>query len=150
MNNTWQQSTCGRSLVFCCKRKRTALFFPVGSSHREGYFSLVKCLLLHNHLAYIERSPKVGRSQCLCVMRGLECGISLTLHNDYGNNMIICRLFLRSFFLTAKSKLLGNRREIFFFLSALETSPRWRELTFSTAFSPSHSAPSCASSGLEN
>lgn len=55
----------------------------------------------NKHLAHIERSWKVRRSQCICVMRGLEWRISLTLRNDYGNNMIIFPLSLSSFFLSA-------------------------------------------------
>lgn len=58
----------------------------------------------HNHLACIERSWKVRRSQCMCVMSGLERRISLTSRNDYGNNMIICLLSLSSFFLTANPR----------------------------------------------
>lgn len=40
----------------------------------------------------------------MCVMSGLERRISLTLRNDYGNNMIICLLSLSSFFLTANPR----------------------------------------------
>ncbi len=66
----------------------------------------------HKHLPYIQRSWKVRPLLCICVMRGLERGISLTFRNDYGNNMIICPLPLSLFFFFLQIQAVVKRERI--------------------------------------
>lgn len=104
------------------KAASSVTFFPVRSLHNERYpgwmakylpFLTPSTTMEHKHLPCIQRSWKVRRSQCICVMRGLERRIFLTLRNDYGNNMIIFLLSLSSFFPHCKSSLLAKWERIF-------------------------------------
>lgn len=95
-DNLWQEDKHGH--VLSSKKFTQRGIFQLGEVFTV---SNTYTTMEHNHSACIERSWKVRRSQCMCVMSGLERRISLTLRNDYGNNMIICLLSLSSFFLTA-------------------------------------------------
>lgn len=111
--------------------------FIQGGTAQAFTVSNIYTTMGHNHLACIERSWKVRQPQCMCVTRGLESRISLTLRNDYGNNMIICPLSLSSFFLPANPCCCEMGED---FSKCFRDNLWSREWTLSAPFSRSHSA----------